>query len=204
MPPAATTLSPEPKHLPAWLFMILRNVFRSSEYRKRRHGSRTATDGMLARLENHPEQAGWRRIRRVSAGACEVTAGPREALILVGASGFSYKEAADICGCAVGDESRVHRARFKLVELLSIEGIDDFGRDQANRAVVAGAINMSVRYSNLANRNMIRNLATATPPDPPICEGAGSMSRPARGRARRSPRKICRVKFYQAKSGSTE
>ena len=43
---------------------------------------------------------------------------------------------------------RVHRARFKLVELLSIEGIDDFGRDQANRAVVAGAINMSVRYSN--------------------------------------------------------
>ena len=68
----------------------------------------------------------------------------REALILVGASGFSCKEAAEICGCAVGTiKSRVHRARVKLAELLSIESIDDFGPDQVSRAVVAGAVGMS-------------------------------------------------------------
>ena len=39
----------------------------------------------------------------------------REALLLVGASGFSYEEAAQICGCAVGTiKSRVNRARFRL------------------------------------------------------------------------------------------
>ena len=39
----------------------------------------------------------------------------------MGASGFSCKEAAEICGCAVGTiKSRVHRARVKLAELLSI------------------------------------------------------------------------------------
>ena len=39
----------------------------------------------------------------------------REALILVGAGGFAYEEAAEICGCAVGTvKSRVSRARRAL------------------------------------------------------------------------------------------
>jgi RNA polymerase sigma-70 factor (ECF subfamily) len=43
----------------------------------------------------------------------------REALILVGASGMSYDEAAEICKCAVGTiKSRVSRARQRLNELL--------------------------------------------------------------------------------------
>ncbi len=63
----------------------------------------------------------------------------REALILVGASGFSYEEAAHICGCAVGTiKSRVNRARTRLAELLSIDGVDDFGPDEQTRAVLAG------------------------------------------------------------------
>jgi RNA polymerase sigma-70 factor, ECF subfamily len=45
----------------------------------------------------------------------------REAIILVGASGFSYEEAADICRVAVGTiKSRVSRARTRLTELLSM------------------------------------------------------------------------------------
>ena len=44
----------------------------------------------------------------------------REALILVGASGLSYEEAANLCGCAVGTmKSRVNRARAKLSEMLA-------------------------------------------------------------------------------------
>ena len=63
----------------------------------------------------------------------------REALILVGASGFSYEEAAGICGCAVGTiKSRVNRARTRLAELMSIESLDDFGPDRATRAVLSG------------------------------------------------------------------
>ncbi len=63
----------------------------------------------------------------------------REALILVGASGFSYEEAANICGCAVGTiKSRVNRARTRLAELMAIEDAEDFGPDQQTRAVMAG------------------------------------------------------------------
>ena len=64
----------------------------------------------------------------------------REALILVGASGFSYEEAAMICGCAVGTiKSRVNRARTRLAELLSIESIEDLGPDRELRAVFSGS-----------------------------------------------------------------
>jgi RNA polymerase sigma-70 factor (ECF subfamily) len=58
----------------------------------------------------------------------------------VGASGFSYEEAAQICGCAVGTiKSRVNRARNRLAAILSIESADHFGPDQETRAVVGQA-----------------------------------------------------------------
>ena len=51
----------------------------------------------------------------------------REALILVGAAGHSYDEAANICGCAIGTiKSRVSRARCRLAELLSPQSDADF------------------------------------------------------------------------------
>ena len=51
----------------------------------------------------------------------------REALLLVGASGFSYEEAAAICESAVGTiKSRVNRARTRLSKLLSIDSADRF------------------------------------------------------------------------------
>ena len=50
-----------------------------------------------------------------------LTAEQREALILIGAEGFSYDEAALMCGCAVGTmKSRVNRARGKLAELMGV------------------------------------------------------------------------------------
>ena len=43
----------------------------------------------------------------------------REALILIGALGFSHEEVANICGCAIGTiKSRLSRARAELRELL--------------------------------------------------------------------------------------
>jgi RNA polymerase sigma-70 factor (ECF subfamily) len=50
----------------------------------------------------------------------------REALVLVGAAGFSYEEAAEISGCAVGTiKSRVNRARRRIAESLNLDAEED-------------------------------------------------------------------------------
>jgi RNA polymerase sigma-70 factor, ECF subfamily len=65
---------------------------------------------------------------------------PREALMLVAASGFSYGEAASLCGCPVGTvKSRVNRARTELARMLSIDGPEDFEADAVFSAAIASA-----------------------------------------------------------------
>jgi RNA polymerase sigma-70 factor, ECF subfamily len=136
-------------NLSAWLFVILRNVFRS-EYRKRRREVEDSDGRHAETLKTYPAQTSRIEFEEFRQALSKLPPGPREALILVAASGFSYEEAADICGCPVGTvKSRVNRARVRLAELLSIEGSYEFGPDQASRAVIAGAINMSEAYSNL-------------------------------------------------------
>ena len=94
---------------------------------------------MPRRLKSQPEQYGQVEFREFREALAQLPADQREALILVGASGFSYEEAANICGCAVGTiKSRVNRARTRLAELMSIDGADDFGPDEQTRAVLAG------------------------------------------------------------------
>src|SRR2546421_3204637 len=125
-------------NMSAWLFTILRNLFRS-EYRKRRREVED-TDGSYAeRLKSQPEQSGRVEFLEFRRTLGKLPADQREALILVGASGFSYEEAAEICGCAVGTiKSRVNRARARLADTLSIESMEDFGPDVATRAILAG------------------------------------------------------------------
>ena len=124
--------------MPAWLFTILRNLFRS-EYRKRRREVEDADGRYAETLISHPEQTGRVEFEEFRAALAKLPADQREALILVGASGFSYDDAAAICGCAVGTiKSRVNRARTRLADLLAIDSVDDFGPDRATRAVLAG------------------------------------------------------------------
>ena len=125
-------------NMSAWLFTILRNLFRS-EYRKRRREVED-TDGSYAEtLKSHPEQHSRVEFEEFRAALAKLPPDQREALLLVGASGFSYEEAAAICECAVGTiKSRVNRARTRLAELMSIESLDDFGPDRATRAVLSG------------------------------------------------------------------
>ena len=108
-------------NMPAWLFTILRNLFRS-EYRKRRREVED-TDGRYAdSLKLHPEQLGRIEFGEFRAALAKLPHDQREALLLVGASGFSYEEAAAICECAVGTiKSRVNRARNRLGEMLGME-----------------------------------------------------------------------------------
>jgi RNA polymerase sigma-70 factor (ECF subfamily) len=125
-------------NLPAWLFTILRNLFRS-EYRKRRREVEDGDGTYAESLKSQPEQEARVEFREFRTALAKLPSDQREALILVGASGFSYEEAAGICGCAVGTiKSRVNRARTRLAELMSIESLDDFGPDRATRAVLSG------------------------------------------------------------------
>ena len=115
-------------NMSAWLFTILRNLFRS-EYRKRRREVEDADGSYADTLKSQPEQGSRLEFNEFRAALDKLPPDQREALILVGASGFSYEEAAAICECAVGTiKSRVNRARTRLADLLSIEGAEDSAR----------------------------------------------------------------------------
>ncbi len=124
-------------NMSAWLFTILRNHFRS-EYRKRRREVEDSEGHYAETLKSQPDQIGQVEFREFREALAQLPSDQREALVLVGASGFSYEEAAQICNCAVGTiKSRVNRARTRLAELMGIESPEEFGPDQTTRAVLA-------------------------------------------------------------------
>jgi len=125
-------------NMSAWLFTILRNLFRS-DYRKRRREVEDDDGSYAESLKSQPEQNGRLELDELPAALAKLPADQREAVILVGASGLSYEEAANICRCPIGTiKSRVNRARGRLAELLSIESVEDLGPDQTTRAVLTG------------------------------------------------------------------
>lgn len=125
-------------NMSAWLFTILRNHFRS-EYRKRRREVEDSDGSYAESLKSHPEQVGHVEFGEFREALAKLPSDQREALILVGASGFSYEEAAHICGCAVGTiKSRVNRARTRLAELMAIDNVEEIGPDHTTRAVLSG------------------------------------------------------------------
>jgi RNA polymerase sigma-70 factor, ECF subfamily len=108
-------------NMSAWLVTILRNLFRS-EYRKRRREVEDADDSYAESLTSPPDQSSHLEMDEFRRALELLPIDQRESLILVGASGFSYEEAAQICDCAVGTvKSRVNRARSRLAAILSIE-----------------------------------------------------------------------------------
>ena len=127
-------------NLNAWLFTILRNLFHS-EYRKRRREVEDADGSYAGRLKVQPEQGSRLDFEDFRAALEKLAHDQREALLLVGASGFSYEEAATICGCAVGTiKSRVNRARSRLGCLLAVDGVEDLGPDRMTRAALQGIV----------------------------------------------------------------
>ncbi len=108
-------------NLKAWLFTILRNEF-YSQMRKRGREVQDSDGLMTARLAVHPSQHGSVDLEDFRTALDTLPEDQREAIILIGASGFSYEEAAEICGCAVGTiKSRVNRARARLAKMLDPE-----------------------------------------------------------------------------------
>jgi RNA polymerase sigma-70 factor (ECF subfamily) len=123
-------------NLRAWLFTILRNTFYSA-YRRRGREVQD-TDGVHAgRFATPAPQHSALDLADFRTALNKLPDEQREVLIMVGASGFSYEEAAAVCGVQIGTvKSRVSRARARLTELLGLSSASDFGSDGVSDAVV--------------------------------------------------------------------
>ncbi len=98
----------------AWVLTIVRNQFYSDKRRSWRQAEwdQELAERTLPAVDNQEQIVALDELRRALA---ELPDDQREALILVGAGGYSYEEASEICGCAIGTvKSRVSRARLAL------------------------------------------------------------------------------------------
>ena len=122
----------------AWLFTILRNTFYSGVRKRRRDVA--DPDGIhTATLFEKPAHDGRLAMNDFMVAFNQLSPVHREVLILVGASGFSYEEAAEMTGVAVGTvKSRASRARLRLADLLGLEdGEELVGSDPSTIAVMS-------------------------------------------------------------------
>ena len=119
----------------AWLFTILRNTF----YSERRKAKREVADvdgAMTERMAEKPAHDGRLALNDFRRAFEQLPAEQREALILVGAQGFAYEEAARMCNCAVGTvKSRANRGRKKLAEMLHMH--EDEAMELTDQATIA-------------------------------------------------------------------
>lgn len=102
----------------AWTFIILRNHFLSQMRRARFKGEwdELVADRLLSAAAGQDKQIELGDLQRA---LMQLPQSQREALILVGAGGFAYEEAAEICGVAVGTiKSRVARGRAALEQIM--------------------------------------------------------------------------------------
>ena len=110
-------------NLRAWLCTILRNEFYNQLRKRRREvedadGAHSGSVAVPGSQESQLDMADMRR------AIGQLPDDQREAVVLVGALGFSYDEAAEVCGVAVGTvKSRVSRARGKLAIYFGIDGV---------------------------------------------------------------------------------
>lgn len=119
-------------NMKAWCFMILRNQFYSEKRRSWRSTQldQEAAERTLVAVDD-PETPIALDEMRLAMKMLPME--QREALILVGAGGFAYEEAADICGCAVGTvKSRVSRARRALQGILATGAYEHDGESASD------------------------------------------------------------------------
>ena len=132
-------------NMKAWTFMILRNQFYSEKRRSWRQSQldQEAAERTLVAVDDPEAPVAIDELRLSLA---QLPPEQREALILVGAGGFAYEEAAEICGCAVGTvKSRVSRAR-KALHMILDDGSyerDGSAAGDAMSAILADAERLS-------------------------------------------------------------
>ena len=122
----------------AWLFTILRNTYYSSR-RKLKREVPDVDNVFSQNLSVKPEHDGRLQMMDFKEALSQLGDEQREALILVGASGFSYEDAAEMCGVATGTiKSRVNRARARLAELMHLDDEAELEMTDAATMAVVG------------------------------------------------------------------
>jgi RNA polymerase sigma-70 factor (ECF subfamily) len=120
-------------NIKAWLFTILRNQY-FSQLRKRRREVEDAGGEFAGSVMTPGNQESQLDMADLRLALQQLPHDQREAVVLVGASGFSYQEVAEICGVPVGTvKSRVNRGRNKLAALLGMPARDSDGRPYEGR-----------------------------------------------------------------------
>lgn len=123
-------------NIKAWLFTILRNEF-YSQIRRSGREVQDVNNVFSNNMSVHPPQYGSLDLKDFKKALDSLPVDQKEAIILIGASGFSYEDAAQICGCAVGTiKSRVSRARTKLQTILDVNGESDYGPDTISAHII--------------------------------------------------------------------
>src|SRR3546814_19740657 len=93
------------------MFTILRNLY-YSELRKRRRQVEDTDGGYAAMLATQPNQIASLEQKDFRRALAQLPPAQREALVLIGPSGFSYEIAAHFCACSLGPmQSRVNLGR---------------------------------------------------------------------------------------------
>ncbi len=132
-------------NMKAWTFMILRNQFYSEKRRSWRQTQldQEAAERTLMAIDDPSAPLALDELRQALKTLPDEQ---REALVLVGAGGFAYEEAAEICGCAVGTvKSRVSRARRAVQASLEAGAYDRDGTPagEAMGSILADADRLS-------------------------------------------------------------
>lgn len=136
----------------AWMFMILRNQYYTTA---RKNARIVPWDPEAAeRILVTPASQDWGiEVSDVTAALQKISPEQREVLLLVGANGLSYQEAAEIAGCAIGTiKSRLARGRVALQALLEGEDMEPDGRDPGGgkAALPSGAEGRSAELARKA------------------------------------------------------
>jgi RNA polymerase sigma-70 factor, ECF subfamily len=120
----------------AWLFTILRNDF-LTQTRRRKREVEDPEGSWAEKVAVMPEQGARLDFTDMLKALSKLPVDQREALLLVGAEGLSYEDAARICGTNIGTiKSRINRARNRLSEMLNFDAEDDLGPDNLVKAAL--------------------------------------------------------------------
>lgn len=131
-------------NLKAWIFTILRNLF-YNEVRKNRLKVQSIDDLAGDGPSTPPTQDANLEFADFRRAFWQLGQGQREVLIMVGASGLSYEEAAAICDCAVGTiKSRVSRARRELLKILQDDNLVQKRVDSDPTAGIADVLDLMI------------------------------------------------------------
>ena len=124
-------------NMKAWLFTILRNTY-YTRHRKMKREVPDVDGAFSDTLSVKPDHDGRLQLADFKTAFETLPVEQREALVLIGVQGFSYEEAAETAGVAVGTvKSRVNRARAALTEIMGLDGEALEMTDKATSSVIS-------------------------------------------------------------------